>query len=228
MESLSFSERARIVASAAVTPDRQLGYSFTPRPGSQLSYQTNNEKICIWLYDAALKLMNAGQIQSTNLQNFDLTEDLQYTLQVSSLAGRQEFDLDMLLLMPLTEKEALQLINKWLAAKKKIFAPPYDKDLAAKLTAGDRYEKVMGSIEWLQDNKSEWQYISQSTEPTGKFWSSLKEATIEVIVSENRALYINGKLDSNQTTFGSDISLDKFELVRDKNIWKIVNYEPLD
>jgi len=229
IQPLSFTgDRPNSTVSGEVRPDRQLGYTFSPRSGSQLKYQVNNDKICIWLYDPALKLMNAGQIQSTDIQSFDLTENSQYTLQVSALKGTQEFELGMVVLMPLSETEAFELIKEWLAAKSKIFAPPYDVSLAAKFTTGKRYEDVRGSVQWLKGYNAEWKYLSQSIKPTGTFSSNLDEAMIEVIVTEDRALYINGELDYNHTTFGAETSRDRFNLRRREDGWKTTSYESLN
>jgi hypothetical protein len=229
IESLSFAgDRTNFTTSGEVTADRQLGYTFTPRSGSQLRYQVNNDKVCVWLYDPALKLMNAGQIQSTDTQSFDLTENSQYTLQVSALKGKQEFELGMVVMMPLSENEAAELVAEWLGAKSKIFARPYDISLVGKLTTGKRYEEIQGSIQWLKDYNAEYKFSSQSVKKTGKFSSNLDEATIEVIVSEDRTLHINGKLDYNHTTFGVQTSRDRFDFRRREDGWKIISYESLN
>jgi serine/threonine-protein kinase len=47
----------------------------------------------------------------------------------------------------ITSQEAVALINKWLAAKPRIFGRSYDRQLAGRLTTGERYRTTIGSID---------------------------------------------------------------------------------
>ncbi|MFN7525943.1 MAG: IMS domain-containing protein, partial [Dolichospermum sp.] len=53
----------------------------------------------------------------------------------------------------ISQEQALELVQKWYAAKPRIFAPPFDRDLLNELATGKLYQKVGGedgSIDWLQ------------------------------------------------------------------------------
>ena len=61
----------------------------------------------------------------------------------------------------ISQEDALQLVQKWYAAKPQIFGGSFDRDLVAQLTMGKIYESITkpgGSIDWLVKNNSYYTY----------------------------------------------------------------------
>ena len=105
----------------------------------------------------------------------------------------------------ITQQAASDVINHWLQAKRVMFAPPYDSQVAAELTTGDQYEKTAGtegSINALKKDGQYYKYGVQKIDGIDNFSASGERATIQVKVTEDRTLFNpNGKIDSKQTDF---------------------------
>jgi len=100
---------------------------------------------------------------------------------------------------PISQREAKQLINSWLKAKQKIFAPPYDVELANQLTAGSQYEEIAKrSLDWLQNNNAYYKYETQVIDEVNGFWASGDRAEITVTVTEDYQFYQDGKLNEQR------------------------------
>jgi hypothetical protein len=127
----------------------------------------------------------------------------------------------------LSEKEAAQLVQNWLNAKKRLFAPPYEEELAANLTTGDRYTKTIGAIKWLRENNAYYQYKLAEVDAFGNFSASSDQAQIDVNVTEDLVLYINGRVDEKNTSFGSKTKSYRFYFRADGGTWKIENVDSL-
>jgi len=123
-----------------------------------------------------------------------------------------------------TKKQGLITINKWLNGKKKIFSPPFDRQLASELTTGELYldiTKPDGSIDWLQRNKAFYRYNLTKVDKIMRVVASEKEAVITVKLTEVRELFVSGKLDPSDSV--SKTSLVSYYLRRENNKWKITN-----
>lgn len=144
----------------------------------------------------------------------------------------------------ISQNEALQLINKWLAAKREIFAPPYNTDLGYQLLTGTVYTKFisktsdpdaclenggseddcLSSVDWLRRNRAYWVYGAQKVNSVRNFVASGNTATIEVSVTEKRTLYnSNGNID--QTQSGLFTSTTSYDLEYQNGQIKISNYK---
>jgi ARC6-like, IMS domain/Ankyrin repeats (3 copies) len=126
----------------------------------------------------------------------------------------------------ITEKDAVNLISNWLEAKRKVFASPYDRQIAAEYTTDVLYQDITksgGSVDWLRDNNAYYTFGVQKIEPTGVFSASGDRATIEVRVTEDRTFYVNGKVDDTQTDF--DTKLVRYTLYFTDGRWKIADYK---
>ncbi|MEC4893743.1 MAG: IMS domain-containing protein [Oscillatoria sp. PMC 1051.18] len=122
--------------------------------------------------------------------------------------------------------EALALINQYLQAKERIFAFPYDRELAARILTGKAFaEKVSqpggGSLEWLRENRAYWIYGEQNVEPIGSLSVTGDEVNLDVRISEELAYYENGIREDSDTNVGDY----KFTLQMDDNVWKISNIQ---
>ena len=126
----------------------------------------------------------------------------------------------------LTEDEALSLVRNWLQAKRAVFASPFDRQVAEKLTTGALYYDITkpgGSIDWLQENNAYYQFGTQTVSSTGKFSATGDRASIEVNVAEDRTFYVNGKVDQSQSNFKT--SKKAYMLQLENGTWKISNYK---
>jgi serine/threonine protein kinase len=132
----------------------------------------------------------------------------------------------MPIVAPLTESEAVALIENWLKAKAQIFAAPFDENLASELTTGTLYYDITkpdGSIDWLQDNDAYYTFGVQKVEPTGKFSVSGSKAEITTNITEDRTLYSKGRRDANDSELRR--STVRYDLVLENGTWKIEDYE---
>ncbi len=126
----------------------------------------------------------------------------------------------------ISRQVAVEVINKWIAAKKVLFAPPFNRQLGAEITTGEAYRKNIGagsSLDWLQNNNSYYRYGVQRLDSVESFVASGDQATIEVIVTEDRTLYKgDGNIDRDSTAF--DTRLVRYSLLSENGQVKISDY----
>jgi serine/threonine protein kinase len=122
---------------------------------------------------------------------------------------------------PLTELEAVERVKALVVGKQKLFAPPFDRELLAQLAVGDEYEKRKGSIDWLQKNNAYYNYGEFEIKPLGQFSAQGNQATVEVEISENPTLYVNGQIDRTQSI--PSRGRYRCTLQFDRTSWKIAN-----
>jgi hypothetical protein len=121
----------------------------------------------------------------------------------------------------ITKEEAIDVINRWQEAKSRIFASPFDRELAASLATGQVLEDIIksdGSIDWLQRNNSYYTYGSYKVEPTKYFKSGSSQAEIEAKVTQEITFYSNGRPQSKP-----DSSVYRYSLALENGVWKIAN-----
>lgn len=97
----------------------------------------------------------------------------------------------------LTQQQAISLVEEWLASKAKIFAPPYDKRIAADIAVGDYYGSILSTVEWLEQNGAYFEYHSQEIERVIDFSVDKEQASIQVIVQEVMTLYKEGEINDS-------------------------------
>ncbi len=121
----------------------------------------------------------------------------------------------------LTQQDAANLIDRWLEAKANIYARPFDRQLAASLTTGKVYEEITkpgGSIDWLQQNNSYYQYGYRQVSAS-YFNQSGDTAEIDVSIIEQFSRYQNGKVVESKTNSGDY----RFILKQENGSWKIAD-----
>ncbi|MBD1896281.1 IMS domain-containing protein [Coleofasciculus sp. FACHB-129] len=126
------------------------------------------------------------------------------------------------------QQEAVALINRWVNSKREIFAPPFNRELAAELTTGQLYENTVskgGSMAWLENNNAYYQYGVQKVGDVEQFIVDGDRATIEIRVTEERTLYKNGNIDPNETDFKTRLVQYTLQSVDSK--WKILEYKTI-
>jgi serine/threonine-protein kinase len=127
----------------------------------------------------------------------------------------------------ISQSEAVNLISKWIQAKRVMFAPPYNYQLANELTTGELYRKTAdpgGSIDWLQKNSSYYRYGVQRIDSVERFEPNGNNASLEVVVTEERTLYDRkGNIDRNNTDL--DTLQVRYSLQSVNGQWKIADYK---
>ncbi len=121
----------------------------------------------------------------------------------------------------LTEVEAVERVRQLVEGKQKLFAPPFDRDFLAQLAVGEEYEKRKGSIDWLQKNNAYYNYGEFEIKTLGQFSVQESKATVEVEISENPTLYVNGQIDKTQSI--PSRGRYRCTLQFDRQSWKIAN-----
>jgi len=125
-----------------------------------------------------------------------------------------------------SEQQALDLINRWLQAKAEVFAPPYDQQQVIDLTTGELLASLVrpnGVLNWLKANRAYFQYGVQKVDSVERFVVARDRATMEINVTEDRTLYLNGVIDPTRTDFSSQRV--RFTFVTDNGSWKIADYK---
>jgi hypothetical protein len=134
------------------------------------------------------------------------------------------------------QDEAKKIIERWIQAKQRMFAPPYDQELGSQLTTGKAYtDKVRGpssdgtpysSLEWLRQYGYRYQYNVQNIEGFTRFESSGDKASIEVQILEDAKLYNKeGTLQPKRS--GLERNTVRFILKKDNGVLKISDYNVL-
>jgi hypothetical protein len=206
---------------------QDLGYRFEGKAGQNLSFRTK-EDICVWIYAPDNSLLTDGKLPING----------KYIVQVGALKGGTSFGLDITLgdlstasnpsnpsnpsTTPdsFTRQAALDLVDQWLEAKAKVFAPPFDVALASRLTTGRVYEdisKADGSVNWLRNNNAYYRYGKHKVSSTGNFSATASSAKIDVEINQPLSYYENNQLVKSETT--SDIYQFTFQF--ENGSWKI-------
>ena len=119
----------------------------------------------------------------------------------------------------ITLGQASDLISKWLEAKQRIFAPPFDRQLLAKMTTGILYTDTVKAMDNLINSNSQYRYGVQKVESVERFVASGNKATIEVKVTEDATVYRNDRVDSS--SFNTKVV--RYTLEYWDGIWKIAD-----
>ena len=136
----------------------------------------------------------------------------------------------------ISENEALDLIQKWLDARKKVFADPFDRQLASEFLTDKAYNDYIDSshsltnseslVDWLQKNKANYVYTIQKVKKVKNLKFSKDRVTLEAEIEQESKLY---KLNSdnsikNTLDFPKAINSIPFTLKLDREKWKIADY----
>jgi hypothetical protein len=130
---------------------------------------------------------------------------------------------------PITQQQAIELVNQWLQAKTDIFAPPFDQKRLGDFSTGELYASLVkpdGVLDWLKKNQAYYRYGVQKIDSVERFVASQDRATIELKITEDRTLYLNGTVDPRHTDFSANQIRYTLEQVSDR--WKIADYKTID
>lgn len=140
---------------------------------------------------------------------------------------RSEETEESLISPSITREEAVTLIKKWQSAKKEIFASPFNRQLGAEVLTGKAYSDNIGSsensVDWLQNNNAYYTYGIQRLDSVEAFEVEGEQATIDVVITEQRTFYKNNKVVNDDNT-AFDTRLVRYTLQFDNEQWKIADY----
>ena len=187
-----------------ISSDNDMGFVFQGKQGQKLRYSSNdNEKLCIWVYTPDNKIFSGVELPVNGT----------YAIHLASLEKTTTFEIEMKLSNPKTEttktaissisqQKAVNLIQKYLEAKKEMFAPPYNRQILAEIATNEFYNKTVGAIDWLERNSAYYRYNTQKIESVEEFVSDANTATIKVKITEDYTLYnSDGSIDNSSSNF---------------------------
>ena len=120
----------------------------------------------------------------------------------------------------ISRQQAVNLIQRYLEAKKQMFAPPYNRQVAYQLGTDKFYKDAVGTIDWLQSTGSYYQYGIQKIESIENFSIEGNTATFKVKITEDYTLYNQkGIIDGENSNFKTLTVVYNIKLV--DGTWKI-------
>ncbi|MBE9055322.1 DUF4101 domain-containing protein [Sphaerospermopsis sp. LEGE 08334] len=125
----------------------------------------------------------------------------------------------------ISQEEALELVQRWYAAKPQIFGPPFDTSLVDQLATGKLHTfttKPDGPVAWLEENDAYYKYNSSEIQRVIDFSNSGKLPYIKVRVSEE--LYLYGKRGIDRQNSGSYTNNFIYVFEKENGTWKIYDY----
>ncbi|WP_236630444.1 ARC6/PARC6 family protein [Aphanizomenon flos-aquae] len=126
----------------------------------------------------------------------------------------------------ISQEQALELVQKWYAAKPRIFGPPYDTALVNQLATGKLYTfttKADGPVAWLEENDAYYKYNISEVKQVINFSNSGRRPYIKVRVFEEMYLYGRNGIDRGSS--GSSTSNFIYIFEKENGIWKIFDYK---
>lgn len=247
VKAISIGTSGNTKESGQLNGGKSLGYTFEAQSGQKLSYQTKDD-ICIWIFAPDLTLLSNTDLPKSGKYtiqvaapkgstSFNLEMSLG-TLQTSASsavpANPQTTPNNTRNSPPsntnsnssgLTQEQAIQLIANWLNSKSQIFSPPFDRQLVANYTTGPLYTDITkpgGSIDWLKNNSSRYDYRNSRVTQVLSFDNSASQPAMKVEIYEERTLYGPRGIDSNQS--GSSTRNYMYFFVSENGSWKIYDY----
>jgi hypothetical protein len=125
----------------------------------------------------------------------------------------------------ISQREALDLIERWVSAKSKIAAPPFDMDLAYELLIGDDLQKQIKYTDWYRNNNTYYTYQYQNVD-FYHFYPGETQASIKVFITEKRTFCHDGKIADDPNNYDvHETRLYTYNLQRNGNQWKIENHD---
>ena len=187
-----------------ISSDNDMGFLFQGKQGQKLSYSSNdNDKLCVWVYTPDNKIFSGVELPVNGT----------YIVHLASLEKATTFKIEMKLSNPNTEttktsissisqQKAVNLIQKYLEAKKEMFAPPYNRRIIAGIATEEFSQKALGAIDWLERNGAYYRYQVQKIDSVEEFVSEGNTVAIKVKITEDYTLYnSDGSIDNSSSNF---------------------------
>jgi serine/threonine protein kinase len=139
----------------------------------------------------------------------------------------------------ITKEIASSTVQQWLAAKRTMFAPPYDRAIGTKLLAEKAYQdnvdksnapncnrsdpdSCLSSMDWLRTNNAQYTYGVQKLDAISDFQANGDRATIFATTTEYRTLHQGSKSTSSGGT-----DRVRYDLKYENGNVKITDYKVL-
>ena len=187
-----------------ISSDNDMGFVFQGKQGQRLSYSSNdNDKLCVWVYTPDNKIFSGVELPVNGT----------YAIHLASLEKTTTFEIEMKLSNPKTEttktsissisqQKAVNLIQKYLEAKKEMYAPPYNRQILAGIATEEFSQKALGAIDWLERNGAYYRYQVQKIDSVEEFVSEGNTVAIKVKITEDYTLYnSDGSIDNSSSNF---------------------------
>ncbi len=193
--------------------------SPTAQPSNNLSSETTTPT------SKAVSEIKPTPINTSNTGNSDTTTDSQKVSnsQTTPSTNNSKYTGTSAVSTSLSQTAAQDLIQQWLQAKKVMFAPPYNTEIAAQLTTGQQYESAAGkdgSINSLKEDGHYYKYGVQKIDNVDEFSVKDNQATIQVKVTEERTLFDrNGNIIPKESDYKTRTV--RYNLESIDGTWKI-------
>jgi hypothetical protein len=133
----------------------------------------------------------------------------------------------------ISQDESINIVKRFLASKRQIFAPPYNQSVGAEIMTGKAYkDNIKGpssdgtgesSLEWLRNNGYYYQYGIQQVQSVKAFQAAGNNAVIELQLLEEANLYqSNGSLYKSKS--GVEERTVRYSIVKENGTVKIADY----
>ena len=174
-----------------ISSDNDMGFLFQGKQGQKLSYSSNdNDKLCVWVYTPDNKIFSGVELPVNGT----------YIVHLASLEKATTFKIEMQL--SASQQKAVNLIEKYLEAKKEMFAPPYNRRIIAGIATEEFSQKALGAIDWLERNGAYYRYQVQKIDSVEEFVSEGNTVAIKVKITEDYTLYnSDGSIDNSSSNF---------------------------
>lgn len=248
VKSISLTDSGITKESGQLNTGKSLGYTFEAQSGQKLSYQTKDD-ICIWIFTQDLTLLNSTDLPKSGKYTIQVaapkgstTFNLEMSLGTVQASPNPASPSPQIpssntpnLPQPntqssgLTQEQATQLISNWLNSKSRIFSPPFDRQLVANYTTGPLYTDITkpgGSIDWLNNNNSRYDYRNSRIDRVLSFSNSGSQPAMKVQIYEERTLYGPRGIDPNQS--GTSTRDYIYFFSSENGAWKIYDYRAAD
>ncbi len=207
--------------SGQIKVNNDIGYKFTGEKGQLLSTSlTSKDKICLIIYTPDLKPLSTSE---------KLPQSGEYILQIFVPEGNKNFELNISLEnLTLSQTKAVEILQKWLTNKPKVFASPFDTSIANELTTGPYNHRITnpeGSIYWLKKYNYSWRFNKSEIQEVLSFSSNESQATLKVKVYEERTLARNDTGEIRQDISGKFTEIFTYTFAKDNKIWKIHSHK---
>ena len=95
-----------------------------------------------------------------------------------------------------------------------------------KYTTGKYLSERIGTIQWLRRNNAKYTYKSFKIQSQGQFFIKDDQVNIDIKVSEDRTLVVQGQVDFSST--GDNTSIYRWILQLEDNRWKIADSKEIN
>jgi hypothetical protein len=209
------------------------------------------EEACLWIFSPSVEILTDSQlpedgkyiIQMRRIQGsgnteiqlgIDVEPDPVPVANATSPKTPSESESDSEISkkdeIPISETEAVEVIQNWLNSKSRIFASPFDESLLSRyiVSTSETYRKNQlngGSMGWLRENNHHYEYDLSRVDEVIEFPINpdTNRVSIRVKITETLTLYNElGNVVPNRS--GTNTNTYQYDLAQENGSWKIYDY----